>query len=912
MAIRPATPTTDFTLDVMGRYLCNSLEEALQSTDTTLRPDARPFDVVVIGCGSFGSALAEHLLQRDRTHSHRILVLEAGPFVLPEHVQNLPLPGLNVPGATTIHRLQQDGSPQTRGEVWGLPWHSPAPFTGLAYCIGGRSLFFGGWSPQPLDSEVSVGPWNSAVVDDLNIRYFREASEQLGANVTNDFIHDPLHYALREQLFEGLNGGKVTDAIPLNLLPLHLDNVPPDKEDLAKLEAPLAVQCRTLPGSFPFNKYSSVSLLMKAAAATWYESGYDNVKKRLMVVPNCHVKRLVTGEAAIEGGRATRRVTVVETSQGNVPVPHHGVVIMSLGTIESTRLALLSFEGIPNYDLIGRNLMAHLRSNLTIRIPREALPNNEALPKALQASALFVKGRHKHTDGTVGHFHLQITAAGLEALGTDTEAELFKKVPDIDTFEVFRLVNDKFVVITIRGIGEMESQNPDSQVRLDPELDEFGMPRAFVTIADPHQAERNVKSNKDLALWNAMDRAADEVARVFANRQPFEVLTPCAVVKVAPDADLAQVLPYAYGRHGGRRDELGTTHHEGGTLWMGDDPNRSATNPDGRFYYVSNAYVAGPALFPKIGSSSPWLTGVALARRLADRLMVDRLLPALQPTQPEAGFESLFDGTEETFKAWHSVGEGSFALIKGEIITQPGGDLGLLYCTLRKFGDFTLRLQFRLNRADDSSGIFVRSRDPRQPAPDRYVPSISHPYKNQAYVAVDTGFEVQIDELARGNPHQGIPDGLDEHRTGAIYGIQLGQGVGRQEYCRGPVLKPGEWNDCEIEVIGDTFTVRLNEQEITTFSNPDTLRGRSPENDPESGYIGLQAHIGCVAFRNIRVLSGRAVTPPPRKQERERVETVALSRDIEAPIAQSSEETIKAQKIQPKAKKAAVPIKRRA
>ena len=127
-----------------------------------------------------------------------------------------------------------------------------------------------------------------------------------------------------------------------------------------------------------------------------------------------------------------------------------------------------------------------------------------------------------------------------------------------------------------------------------------------------------------------------------------------------------------------------------------------------------------------------------------------------------------------------------------------------------------------------------------------------------------------------------------------------------------PTAKPGEWNDCEIEVIGDTFTVRLNEQEITTFTNPDTLRGRSPENDPESGYIGLQAHIGCVAFRNIRVLSGRAVTPPPRKQERERVEIVALSRDIEAPIAQSSEETIKAQKIQPKAKKAAVPIKRRA
>jgi len=749
-------------------------------------------------------------------------------------------------------------------------------------------------------------------MDDLHIQYFREASEQLGANVTNDFIHDPLHDALRQQLFDGINGGKVTDAIPLNLLPLHLDNVPPDKQDLAKLEAPLAVQCRALPGFFPFNKYSSVSLLMKASRATWSESGNDNVKKRLMIVPNCHVKRLVTDGAAIENGRPTRRVTVVETSLGNVPVPPHGVVIMSLGTIESTRLALLSFEDIPSYDLIGRNLMAHLRSNLTIRVPREALPNNEGLPKALQASALFVKGRHEHADGTVGYFHLQITAAGLGTLGTDSEAELFKKIPDIDTFDAFRVVNDKWVVITIRGIGEMESQNPDSRVRLDPELDEFGMPRAFVTIADPHQPERNGKSNKDLALWNAMDRAADEVAKVFANGQPFEVFTPHAVVKVAPDADLAQVLPYAYERYGGRRDELGTTHHEAGTLWMGDDPTRSATNSDGRFHYVRNAYVAGPALFPKMGSTSPLLTGVALARRLADRLIVDRLLPAPQPTPPETGLESLFDGTEETFKSWHSVGKGNFALINGEIITQPGSDLGLLYYAPRRFGDFTLRLQFRLDRVDDSSGIFVRSRDPRQPVPDRYGPSISYPYQNQAYAAVDSGFEIQIDELARGNPHQGIPDGLDEHRTGAIYGIQLGQVEGRQDYRRGPVLEPGEWNDCEIEVIGDTCTVRLNEHQITTFTNPDTFRGRSPENDPESGYIGLQAHIGCVAFRNIRVLAGKAVTPPPRRQERERVETMAFSRDTEVPVAQSSEETIKAQKIQPKAKKVAVPTKRRA
>ena len=71
--------------------------------------------------------------------------------------------------------------------------------------------------------------------------------------------------------------------------------------------------------------------------------------------------------------------------------PDDGVVIIALGTIESTRLALISFPNLPNISLIGQNLIAHLRSNLTIRIPRAALP--PGLPAALASSALFVKGK---------------------------------------------------------------------------------------------------------------------------------------------------------------------------------------------------------------------------------------------------------------------------------------------------------------------------------------------------------------------------------------------------------------------------------------------------------------------------------------------------------------------------------------
>ena len=156
----PTAQRTDFTKDVLGRYVCNGLDEAIASTSGV---DGRPFDIVIIGGGSFGSVLALQALSRDRFRDQRILVLDAGPYVLPEHVQNLPALGLDPPPPV----MADPGV--ARAEVWGLPWRSNVPigFTGLAYCLGGRSMFWGGWSAELIEAETPPDVWPDRVLREL-------------------------------------------------------------------------------------------------------------------------------------------------------------------------------------------------------------------------------------------------------------------------------------------------------------------------------------------------------------------------------------------------------------------------------------------------------------------------------------------------------------------------------------------------------------------------------------------------------------------------------------------------------------------------------------------------------------------------------------------------------------------------
>ena len=808
--------STSFTKDIQGRYLCNDINE-VRAWQTA---GERPFDVIVIGGGTFGAAIAEHIWFRQKQAGGglRTLVLEAGLFTVPEHVKNTGIQGFTDPFSPFFLSENAPQPEPPRNEVWGVPWKSAMAFKGLAYAVGGRSVYWGGWSPRLLDEEMTG--WPATTVADLNTRYFDESTQQIGVDDTNDFIFGELQNRLRRRLFDTLD--TITTAIPLGQLPpspvlkpgadlaqlLGLTDTTgltdDDLRNLLKLEAPLAVQARPPhAGFFPLNKFSTVPLLMKAARTAAAEFTGDDAHKDFMILPGTHVKSLSTTQTATGGWR----VSGVETSNGFIPLAPGGVAVIALGTIESARLALVSFDGtsIPTLPLMGKNLIAHLRSNMVFRVPRAAIPGLSPTTNELQAAALFVKGRVTRPNGDlVGRFHLQITATGGGTL-VGSEDELFRKVPDVDFFEQLATSTDTHVAVAIRGIGEMEPADLNnigahpSRVDLDPRTDEYNVRRAFVTLTT---------TQRDLDLRSAMETTMTDIANLIANGQPMQVIQP-----LGPDG-------------------LGTTHHETGTLWMGTDATRSVTDDTGRFHHTDNLYAAGPCLFPTIGSPNPMLTGVALARRTGDSIIT----PA--PFAAEAGFETLFDGTSLGNWRMSTIrnqpgrdNPGRFLVRRGSLEAQTGTDIGLLWLTRPAPPRYVLRLQWMMTAPDDNSGVFVAFPHPEQ-----------QNYDNTAYVGVNFGFEVQIDELAR-------PDGAGIHRTGAIYSFKSAND--------GPlIVRPvGEWNDYEITVDGATFTVALNGQLVNLFKftgDPQFPRRGLPSTPKEPRFIGLQTHTGGVRFRRIQ------------------------------------------------------------
>ncbi|MFG2741917.1 OmpL47-type beta-barrel domain-containing protein [Streptomyces chartreusis] len=212
-----------------------------------------------------------------------------------------------------------------------------------------------------------------------------------------------------------------------------------------------------------------------------------------------------------------------------------------------------------------------------------------------------------------------------------------------------------------------------------------------------------------------------------------------------------------------------------------------------------------------------------------------------KPGQTE-GYRTILDGSAASFAKWQQVGGGSFAPNGDGSITSgtTKAGLGMLWFPERKYGDFSLKLQWRDDApgtGNANSGVFVR------------FPWVhDHPEESRPeWVAIKYGHEVQVFDR---------PDG-DMYKTGSVYGFD------RVGLAGAGVTQKGTWNDYEIRVVDQHYSVYRNGVLINEFDNTGGQVFSPPRSDDPgtdgrrfaSGYIGLQVHgtTDVVSYRDVRI-----------------------------------------------------------
>jgi hypothetical protein len=830
----PDVQRTTFSLDAVARFVCNTWEEILAAQVGS------QFDAVVIGSGMYGAYTAAKLYQFGKelpNQQPRILVLEAGPFLIDEHFQNL----------TRLGNLFDSVlEPLVEPNSQGRNIDEPSNYAGANSlndhhrCVGGKSLFWGGWTPRLVEEDLKQ--WPVDVVEYLLLKGktdgYEYVEKEIGTWPIADFINGDLFDILKERAKNVLN------------------KVP----SLTTVQDPPSAVLGQSPGSglFSMDKFSSLPLLLDAIREA---SGQNDANRSLFLVPNAEVIKLETNNGVV-----TQIVIALKNlfepnnkSEARVvrlDVKPSAAIVLAGNTVNSTRLALNSFPRPkalqPNSELIGRNLMVHVRGNFIWKITRTALGVPSKLEQELQTAALHIPGSTQTAKGP-GQFHFQFYAApniftpAFPGAPNNPEEFLYRVVPNIEEFEKILAAQtsgtiDNKVVIGIRTCGETFgdkttpignsnsswiSVNPFGGTGDDVYFEngrELRVPKAFVNLVET-PADKQVRDAQSEAAFAFIEALAGQPRGSATNKDPN------APIELFDK----------------KQDGVGTTYHESGTLWMGTDYTTSVTDVNARFHHVANAYCVDQSIFPTVGSANPVPTGLTLSRKIA-RSIIERYT-SVQAVSDEQGFETLYSGN---FKAdgWEIVASDSqnFFDVQNQSIPVLGvgvGDksegegLGVLWFTRKKFKNFILKLEWKAFDIEANSGIFLRMPEPQA--------------LNESFY--DSTIEIQIDE--RGYDFSNNVYGSPLHKTGAVYEVFPAQRWAAK------VLSPrnssdntGYWNSYEIRVEGNEIEVKLNDQLVSVGTLSELLRfddfsqGKKKRSE---GFIGLQCHTEVVQFRNIRI-----------------------------------------------------------
>ncbi|RAM51625.1 MAG: hypothetical protein C6Y22_10685 [Hapalosiphonaceae cyanobacterium JJU2] len=831
----PDVQRTTFSLDAVARFVCNTWEEILAAQSGS------QFDAIVIGSGMYGAYTATKLFEFGRRTTNpdqapRVLVLESGPFLISEHVQNLTNIG-NL-GSLVQEDLVEPGQAQN------------SSFVQHHRCVGGKSLFWGGWTPRLVDTDVEKVDADGANLwpDDVREYLFRKVQpdgsvfdgyefieREIGAIPVQDFINGSLYKAL-ETIAQDVIAKKRIASLK------------------AVLPPPIAVQGESpVSGLFSMDKFSSLPLLLDSIREA---KGQPDISSKLFLVPYAEVLKLET-----VNGVVTQVVIALLDSSApkdkskarvvRLNLKPSAIVVIAGNTINSTRLALNSFprprQLAPGGELMGRNLMSHVRGNFVWRVSRNSL-GLSATDTTLRTAALHVQGSTQTSQGP-GQFHFQFYAApnvntgAFRGAANNPEEFLYRMVPNLDDvqsiLEAQEGLGDR-VVIGIRTCGEtfgdrtspIGSNNNVSWMSVNP----------FGGTGDDVYFENGQPLRIPKAFVNLVETPDDKAVRVAQAQAAFAFIEALANQPVGSATSRDPNAPIQF--FSGGEDPPGTTYHESGTLWMGTDYTKSVTDANGRFHHVTNAYCVDQSIFSTVGSANPVPTGLTLSRKIA-RSIIARYT-SVQDVSDEQGFETLYKGN---FKAdgWEIVASGSQNFfdvqnqnpsVLGAGVDNKNVGLGVLWFTRKKFQNFILKLEWKAFDIEANSGIFLRTPEPKALDDNFYHSSI----------------EIQIDE--RGFDFPNNIYGSPLHKTGAVYEVFPAQQWAAKVLSPRNSGNPGYWNSYEITVQNNKIEVKLNNQLVSAGTFSKLLNFADPSDGKKKrseGFIGLQCHTEVVQFRNIRI-----------------------------------------------------------
>jgi choline dehydrogenase-like flavoprotein len=529
-----------------------------------------PYDLVIVGTGFCGLALAHRALE---LNAHcRILMIERGPFFLPEHFQNLPLPFVNTLGGLSETFPWTLSASTASGQNGTIRWqHGMVPF------FGGRSTLWSAWCPRPQDQEMNG--WPATTMEAARKNFARaeamlhvQKADVIDTNQTPDRLslvqtHRPIYGALQKKVQSLLKEGIAkapamyrTEAAPLASRGEDIDGI-----DFQKFSTP--------------GEILNLMIKQKALAAEGKGAPLD-------IVTDCVVEKIIA-----QNGVAT----ALQTSRGVVPLGA-AKLVLAMGTLPPTTLIRNSF---PHLEKIGERFSAHFITSVVARVPRADLdPEGKFGP--LEIGACYVAG--KGVDW-LQQFHIQLSA--LFDLEPDKNAGIaLRYMPDVvATASRRQLVTSKdYVVFVCAVLGELDYRNKNSWFRGNPQ-DPDPTTNSLLQVAE---------NQSDHMTWDVMDESTFEVLE--------KILSPKGKDKVEYWIGSPDEGGWQSRRPGEKERRVDALVHESSTLHIGDDKD-SPVGTDYLLKGVKNVYITGGALWPQGGSWNPTMTMVALAIDLADRLI---------------------------------------------------------------------------------------------------------------------------------------------------------------------------------------------------------------------------------------------------------------------------------------------------